>query len=46
MVKGYNHDDWGGSAYDKTFTLGYLTFVSGNLVEKKQSVIARSRAEA
>ena len=41
--------DWVGAVDDRQSTLGYFTFVGGNLVtwrSKKQNVVARSSAEA
>ena len=41
--------DWAGSITDRRSTIGYCTYVWGNLVtwrSKKQSVVARSSAEA
>lgn len=48
-VKGYTDADWAGNITDRHSTLGYFTFVAGNLVSwrsKKQNVVARSIAEA
>ncbi|XP_073313436.1 secreted RxLR effector protein 161-like [Primulina huaijiensis] len=48
-IKVYSDADWGGSPTDRRSTLGYFTFVWGNLVtwrSKKQPVVARSSAEA
>jgi len=47
-IKVYTNADWAGSIDDRRSTLGYFTFVGGNLVtwrSKKQSVVARSSAE-
>ena len=41
--------DWDGAVYDRRSTLGYFTFVGGNLVtwrSKKQNVVAQSSVEA
>ncbi|CAN6576603.1 unnamed protein product [Malus baccata var. baccata] len=49
VISGYTDADWVGNAIDKKSTIGYCTFVGGNLViwkSKKQQVIARSSAEA
>ncbi|CAL5350327.1 unnamed protein product [Camellia sinensis] len=48
-VEAYTDADWAGSVTDRRSTLGYCTFVGGNLVtwrSKKQNVVARSSAEA
>ena len=48
-VEGYTDADWAGSTDDKRSTVGYFTFVEGNLVtwrSKKQQVVARSSGEA
>ena len=48
-VDAYSDVDWAGAIDDRRSTLGYFTFVGGNLVtwrSKKQNVIARSSAEA
>ena len=48
-VKGYRDANWAGSIEDRGSTLGYFTFVGGNMVtwqSKKQEVVARSSAEA
>ena len=48
-VDAYSDADWAGAIDDRRFTLGYFTFVGGNLVtwrSKKQNVVARSSAEA
>ena len=45
----YTGSDWAGCASDRKSTTDYCTFVLGNLItwrSKKQSVVARSRAEA
>ena len=48
-VKGYADTDWTGNIIDGQSTLGYFTFVVGNLVtwkSKKQNVVARFLAKA
>ncbi|CAN6579818.1 unnamed protein product [Malus baccata var. baccata] len=48
-VKGYTEADWVRNITDWWSTLGYFTFVAGNLVtwrSKKQNVVVRSSAEA
>ena len=48
-VTGFSDADWAESHNDRRFTLGYCTFVGGNLVtwrSKKQHVVARSSVEA
>ncbi|XP_070660467.1 uncharacterized mitochondrial protein AtMg00810-like [Malus domestica] len=48
-IHAYTDVDWAGSAIDRKSTIGYCTFVVGNIVtwkSKKQQVIARSSAEA
>ncbi|XP_048433395.1 uncharacterized mitochondrial protein AtMg00810-like [Pyrus x bretschneideri] len=48
-IMGYTDVDWAGNALDRKSTIGFGTFVGGNLVtwkSKKQAVIARSSAEA
>ncbi|KAM1462583.1 hypothetical protein ACFXTO_047598 [Malus domestica] len=48
-VEGYTDADWAGLVDDRCSTLGYFTFVRGNLVtwrSKKQNVVALSSAEA
>ncbi|KAI3698878.1 hypothetical protein L2E82_42771 [Cichorium intybus] len=48
-VEVFTDADWGGSSVDCRYTIGYCTFVWGNLVtwrSKKQQVVARSSAEA
>jgi hypothetical protein len=48
-VEGYTNSDWAGSSDDRKSTLGYYTFVGGNLVtwrSQKQPVVARSNAGA
>ena len=48
-VDGYTNTDWAGNVSDRKSTLGYFTFVRGNLVTwrtKKQKVVALSSAEA
>ena len=45
----YTDADWAGSTIDRKSTLGYRSYVWGNLVtwmSKKQQVVARSSAEA
>ncbi|GAV59104.1 hypothetical protein CFOL_v3_02637, partial [Cephalotus follicularis] len=45
----YSDADWAGLASDRRSTIGYCTFVGGNLVSwrsKKQTNVARSSAEA
>ncbi|XP_021834560.1 uncharacterized protein LOC110774335 [Prunus avium] len=47
-VVGYTDTDWAGSITDRRSTLGYFTFVGGNLVtwrSKKQNVVSWSSAE-
>ncbi|XP_038885896.1 secreted RxLR effector protein 161-like [Benincasa hispida] len=48
-IEAYTYSDWAGSVTDRKSTLGYYTFVWGNLVtwrSKKQGVVARSSIEA
>ena len=48
-VEGYTNVDWAGPADDRRSTVGYFTFVRGNLItwrSRKQQVVARSSAEA
>ena len=48
-VDAYSDADWAGAIDDRRSTLGYFSFVGGNLVtwrSKKQNVFARSSAEA
>ena len=48
-VDAYSDADWAGAIDDRRSTLGYFTFVGGNLVtwrSKKQNVVACSSAEA
>jgi hypothetical protein len=48
-IIGYTDADWAGNLTDKKSTLGYFTFVGGNLVtckSKKQNVVALSSAKA
>ncbi|XP_058726358.1 uncharacterized mitochondrial protein AtMg00810-like [Vicia villosa] len=48
-IEAYTNADWASNINDKRSTLGYCTFVSGNLVawkKKKQNVVARSSAKA
>ena len=48
-LEAYNDTDYAGSIVDKRSTLGYCTFLGGNLVigrSKKQNVVAESSAEA
>jgi len=47
-IIGYTDVDWAENMTDRKFTLGYFTFVRGNLVtwkSKKQNVVALSSAE-
>ena len=47
-VEAYTDVDWASSIDDRKSTIGYYTFVWGNLVtwSKKQNVVPRSSAEA
>lgn len=48
-IEGYIDANWAGNISDRKSTLGYFTFVGGNLVtwrSKKQKVVALSNAEA
>ena len=48
-IEGYMDTDWARNILDMKSTLGYFTFVSGNLVtwrSKKQKVVALSNIEA
>ena len=48
-IEGYTNSDWARNQTNRRSTLGYFTFVEGNLVtwrSKKQKVVARSSAEA
>ena len=48
-VHGFIDADWAGNPNDRKSTVGYFTFVGGNLVtwrSKKQKVVALSSAEA
>ena len=48
-IEGYTDMDWARNILDMKSTLGYFTYVSGNLVtcrSKKQKVVALSSAEA
>ncbi|XP_041995864.1 secreted RxLR effector protein 161-like [Salvia splendens] len=48
-IHGYTDADWAGNPADRRSTVGYLTFIGGNLVSwksKKQKVVALSSAEA
>ena len=48
-IEGYIDADWVGSPSNRKSTIGYCTFISGNLVtwrSKKQLVVACSSAEA
>ena len=41
--------DWAGNPMDRKSTIGFCTFVGGNIVtwkSKKQKIVARSSAEA
>ncbi|KAM1794461.1 hypothetical protein ACFX11_034934 [Malus domestica] len=49
QITGYCDADWAGNSIDCRSTMGYCTFMGGNLVtwkSKKQAVVARSSAEA
>ncbi|KAM1278709.1 hypothetical protein ACFX2J_030693 [Malus domestica] len=49
QISGYTDVDWAVNSLDRKSTIGFCTFVGGNLVtwkSKKQSVVARSSAEA
>ena len=44
----YSDDDWVGSIVDKRSTIGYCTFMGGNLVtwrNKKQQIVAKFSVE-
>jgi len=46
---GYSDADWAGDPIDRRSTIGYCTFVGGNLVTwqcKRQNIVARSSVEA
>ncbi|XP_042035399.1 secreted RxLR effector protein 161-like [Salvia splendens] len=48
-IHGFTDDDWAGNPNDRKSTVGYLTFVGGNLVtwrSKKQKVVALSSVKA
>ena len=48
-ISSYTDADWAGNSLDCKSTIGFCTFVGGNLVNwksKKQSVVARSSTEA
>jgi hypothetical protein len=48
-LEGFIDADWVGSSSDRRSTMGYCTFLEGNLVmwkSKKQNVVAQSSAEA
>ncbi|KAM1116742.1 hypothetical protein ACFX1X_007342 [Malus domestica] len=48
-ILAYTDADWAGNALDRKSTIGFCTFVGGNLItskSKKQTIIARSSAEA
>ena len=48
-IHGFTDSDWARNPNDKKSTVGYLTFVGGNLVtwrSKKQKVVTLSSAEA
>ena len=48
-LEAYTDADYVGSVVDRRSTIGYYTFLGGNLVtwrSKKQSLVARSSAEA
>ena len=48
-VDAYTDADWAGAVDDRQSTLGYFTFIKGNLVtwrSKKQNVVACSSVEA
>ena len=47
-TSGYTDADWAGNIIDRHSTVGYFTFVGGNLVtwrSKKQNVVAHSNTE-
>ena len=49
QVEAYTDVDWAGSLSNRKSTIGYCTFLGGNLItwkSKKQIVVARSSAEA
>ena len=49
QIEAYTDTDWVGSLSDRKSTIGYCTFLGGNLItwkSKKQIVVARSSAEA
>jgi len=48
-IEGYTDTDWDGDRSTRRSTLGYFTFVEGNLVtwrSKKQNIVSRLSAEA
>lgn len=45
-IEGFEDADWAGSPSDRRSTIGYCTFVGGGWKSQKQSVGARSSAEA
>ena len=48
-IEAYTNADWVGSPSNRKFTIGYCTFLGGNLItwrSKKQTIVARSSAKA
>ena len=48
-MEGFSDVDWAGSPSDRRSTIGYCTFLEGNVISwksKKQIVVARSSVEA
>lgn len=49
QIEGYSNVDWANSPINIRFTVGFYTFIGGNLItwkNKKQSMMARSSAKA